>query len=63
VSEQARRRMTFDECIAWAMEPERPVHHERGENGIVPPRIVRDGPIVQNPPGSTLTNCGLPGGA
>jgi Uma2 family endonuclease len=37
------------------------VHHERGENGIILTRIVRDGPIVMDPPGITLTDCFPPG--
>ena len=37
------------------------VHHERGENGIILTRIVRDGPIVMDPPGITLADCFPPG--
>jgi len=37
------------------------VHHEHGENGIILTRIVRDGPIMMDPPGITLADCFLPG--
>src|SRR5579871_6184419 len=37
------------------------VHHERGDDGIIVARIVRDGPIVLEPPGITLTDCFPPG--
>ena len=37
------------------------VHHERGENGIILTRIVRDGPIMMDPPGITLADCFPPG--
>lgn len=37
------------------------VHHARGENGIILTRIVREGPIVLEPPGITLTDCFPPG--
>ena len=37
------------------------VHHARGENGIILTRIVREGPIVLDPPGITLTDCFPPG--
>jgi Uma2 family endonuclease len=37
------------------------VHHARGENGIILTRIVRDGPIMLDPPGITLTDCFPPG--
>jgi Uma2 family endonuclease len=39
------------------------VHHERGENGIILTRIVREGPILLDPPGITLTDCFPPGAA
>jgi len=38
-------------------------HHERGENGIIITRIVREGPILLDPPGITLTDCFPPGAA
>jgi hypothetical protein len=38
-------------------------HHERGENGIILTRIVREGPILLDPPGITLTDCFPPGAA
>ena len=31
------------------------VHHARGEDGVILTRILRDGPIVLDPPGITLT--------
>ena len=37
------------------------VHHERGENGIILTRIVRDGAIMMDPPWITLTDCFPPG--
>lgn len=37
------------------------IHHARGENGIILTRIVRDGPIIMDPPGITLTDCFPPG--
>jgi Uma2 family endonuclease len=37
------------------------IHHERGEDGIILTRIVREGPIVLTPPGITLTDCFPPG--
>jgi Uma2 family endonuclease len=37
------------------------VHHQRGENGIILTRIVREGPILLDPPGITLTDCFPPG--
>ena len=37
------------------------IHHARGENGIILTRIIRDGPIVLDPPGITLTDCFPPG--
>ena len=37
------------------------VHRERGENGIILTRIVREGPIVMDPPGITLSDCFPPG--
>ena len=39
------------------------IHHARGENGIILTRIVREGPIVLDPPGITLTDCFPPGAA
>jgi Uma2 family endonuclease len=33
------------------------IHHARGADGIILTRIVRDGPIVLEPPGITLTDC------
>lgn len=39
------------------------VHHARGENGIILTRIVREGPILLEPPGITLTDCFPPGAA
>lgn len=38
------------------------VHHERGDDGIIVTRIVREGPIMLDPPGITLTDC-FPSGA
>jgi Uma2 family endonuclease len=38
------------------------VHHERGDDGIIVSRIVREGPILLDPPGITLTDC-FPSGA
>jgi Uma2 family endonuclease len=32
------------------------IHHERGADGGIMTRIVRDGPIVLDPPGITLTD-------
>jgi Uma2 family endonuclease len=32
------------------------IHHARGENGIILTRIVREGPIVLEPPGITLAD-------
>jgi Uma2 family endonuclease len=37
------------------------IHHARGENGIILTRIVRDGPILMDPPGITLADCFPPG--
>jgi Uma2 family endonuclease len=37
------------------------VHHARGENGIILTRIVREGPILLEPPGIALTDCFPPG--
>jgi len=37
------------------------IHHARGENGIILTRIVREGPILLEPPGITLTDCFPPG--
>ncbi len=39
------------------------IHHERGDSGIIHTRIVREGPIVLEPPGITLTDCFPPGAA
>jgi Uma2 family endonuclease len=39
------------------------VHHQRGENGIILTRIVREGPILLDPPGITLLDCFPPGAA
>ena len=39
------------------------VHHARGEAGLILTRIIRDGPIVLDPPGLTLTDCFPPGAA
>ncbi|MGA8198289.1 MAG: Uma2 family endonuclease [Acetobacteraceae bacterium] len=33
------------------------IHHARGADGIILARIVREGPIVLEPPGITLTDC------
>jgi Uma2 family endonuclease len=38
------------------------VHHERGDDGVIVTRIVREGPILLDPPGITLTDC-FPSGA
>jgi Uma2 family endonuclease len=38
------------------------VHHERGDDGVIVTRIVRDGPILLDPPGITLIDC-FPSGA
>lgn len=37
------------------------IHHARGETGLILTRIVRDAPIVLDPPGITLTDCFPPG--
>ena len=37
------------------------IHHARGDNGIILTRIVRDEPIILDPPGITLTDCFPPG--
>ncbi len=37
------------------------IHHQRGENGIILTRVVRDGPIQLDPPGLALTDCFPPG--
>jgi Uma2 family endonuclease len=37
------------------------VHHERGEDGIILTRIVREGPILVGPPGIMFTDCFPPG--
>jgi len=39
------------------------VHHARGEDGIILTRIVREGPILLDPPGITLADCFPPGAA
>jgi Uma2 family endonuclease len=33
------------------------IHHARGAEGIILTRIVREGPVVLEPPGITLTDC------
>lgn len=38
------------------------VHHERGDDGVIVTRIVREGPILLDPPGIILTDC-FPSGA
>ena len=38
------------------------VHHERGDDGVIVARIVREGPILLDPPGINLTDC-FPSGA
>lgn len=38
------------------------VHHERGDDGVIVTRIVREGPILLDPPGITLSDC-FPSGA
>jgi len=38
-------------------------HHERGENGIILTRIVREGPILLDPSRITLNDCFPPGAA
>ena len=37
------------------------IHHARGEDSIILTRIVREGPILLDPPGITLTDCFPPG--
>ena len=37
------------------------VHHERSDDGVIVTRIVREGPILLDPPGITLTDCFPPG--
>ena len=37
------------------------IHHERGEDGVILTRIVRDASVVLDPPGITLTDCFPPG--
>jgi Uma2 family endonuclease len=37
------------------------IHHACGENGIIFTRIVREGPILLESPGITLTDCFPPG--
>ena len=39
------------------------IHHQRGADGIILTRIVREGPILLEPPGITLTDCFPPGAA
>jgi Uma2 family endonuclease len=39
------------------------VHHAGGTGGIIITRIARDGPIVMDPPGLTLSDCFPPGAA
>ena len=38
------------------------IHHSRGEDGIIPTRIVREGEIVLNPPGITIAMADTFGG-
>jgi Uma2 family endonuclease len=37
--------------------------HSRGENDLILTRIIRDGPILLDPPGITLADCFPPGAA
>jgi Uma2 family endonuclease len=37
------------------------VHHERSTDGLILTRIVREGPILLDPPGIILTDCFPPG--
>ncbi|HME22737.1 MAG TPA: Uma2 family endonuclease, partial [Acetobacteraceae bacterium] len=37
------------------------IHHQRSADGIILTRIVREGPILLEPPGITLTDCFPPG--
>jgi Uma2 family endonuclease len=37
------------------------IHHARGPDGCIYTRVVRDAPIVLDPPGITLTDCFPPG--
>jgi len=37
------------------------IHHARGEDGVILTRIVRDGCILLDPPGITLSDCFPPG--
>ena len=76
MSEPARQRMPSDDIIAWAAKqcirhelaagkivgrtPERAAP-ARGEDGIILTRIVREGPILLESPGITLTDCFPPG--
>ncbi|HEY2621375.1 MAG TPA: Uma2 family endonuclease [Acetobacteraceae bacterium] len=39
------------------------IHHARGQNGAILTRIVREGPLLLEPPGITLTDCFPPGAA
>jgi Uma2 family endonuclease len=57
----ARRMADAPEAGNLRIEKRTIVHHERGENGIILTRIVRDGPIMMDPPGITLTDCFPPG--
>ena len=68
MSELARKRMTSDEFIAWVQhylilktENRTIVHHQRGADRIILTRIVREGPILLDPPGIKLTDCFPPG--
>ena len=76
MSEPARQRMPSDEIIAWAAQqrlryelaagkivggtPERTAP-ARSEDGTILARIVREGPILLQPPGITRTDCFPPG--
>ncbi len=39
------------------------IHHQRGTDGLILTRIVREGSILLDPPGITLTDCFPPGAA
>jgi Uma2 family endonuclease len=57
----ARRMAEALEAGSLRIEHRTMVHHERGENGIILTRIVRDGAIMMDPPWITLTDCFPPG--
>jgi hypothetical protein len=50
-------------CLIVRAENRTVIHHEHGENGVILTRIVRDGPILLEPPGITPAGCFPPGAA